>query len=155
MRNETAEKTRLSLQTTLDEHRGCMQVVAALEDLLARRPDPPDAWLADLIVLLGTLRTTLAEHFESEQDGALFQEVPVKKPDLADQVDRLGVEHTAMLETLDALAERCTAVREPETHHLRELNGHAQLLISTIRRHEAEENEIIMNAYWSETGGGD
>jgi hypothetical protein len=30
-----------------------------------------------------------------------------------------------------------------------------QLMVATIRRHEAEENEIVIQAHWDEVGVGD
>ncbi len=40
-------------------------------------------------------------------------------------------------------------------YQLRELNAHAQMLAAIIRPHEAEENEMVMRAYWQEIGSGD
>ena len=60
-----------------------------------------------------------------------------------------------MLDSLDRVIEMGRTLRQPEIHELRELNAHVQLFIATIRRHEAEENEIIMGAYWDELGAAD
>ncbi len=40
-------------------------------------------------------------------------------------------------------------------HSLREFNAGVQLLIASIRRHEAEENEVVLSAHWQEYGAGD
>ena len=37
----------------------------------------------------------------------------------------------------------------------RELRERVRVLIATLRRHEAQENEILWRAYWDDAGGGD
>ena len=42
-----------------------------------------------------------------------------------------------------------------EPYRLHELNARVQLLIAKIQRHESEENEIVLDAHWSDLGMGD
>jgi len=139
----------------LDEHRECMRKVLALEEILDHTPDGEGAWLGSLNERLGDLEATLSAHFEDEAEGHLFGEMPTKYPRFATRLEALEKEHADILVQIAALRTRARTLRKPELYELRELNARAQLLVATIRRHEAEENEIILSAYWEEFGGGD
>ena len=132
-----------------------MQLVAEVETLLDRRPDDPVAWLADLTANLVRLRDELKEHFEDEQSGQMFRALPISHPRLAVPLAKLEAEHPVMLVNLDELLERARELDEPEVYQLRELNGSTQLFVARIRRHEAAEYEMVMEAYWSDVGTGD
>lgn len=141
---------------TLDEHRGCMQAVADVEGCLDRKPDDPPRWVAELKRRLAALRESLGHHFEGEEAGPMFRELPTRHPRLAPRLADLEAEHATMIEAMDRLLEKAGALGpEPETFELRELNARTQLLVANIRRHEAAENEIVVQAYWDEVGVGD
>ena len=53
------------------------------------------------------------------------------------------------------VADRVESLDSAETLRVQEFRARVALLIATIRRHEAEENEIIMEAYWDELGAAD
>jgi hypothetical protein len=144
-----------SLQDTLAEHRDCMRVVSEVESILDHQPDREGEWIGRLNAKLPTLAQAMREPFAAEEQGALFRELPVKKPRLATRVETLGAEHARMLKAVEDAVVKAQGLREPELYELRELNALVQLLIATIRRHEAEENEIIMGAYWDEIGAAD
>lgn len=149
-----AKPTNL-VDVTLEDHRQCMQVVEELENLLDRHPDRDGNWLAALRGTLPELRQTLLSHFEGEENGPLFQQLPLQSPQLSTRLARLEEEHAGILESVDTLTARADAMDGPEVYELRELNAQVQLLVATIRRHEAEENELVMQANWDEIGTGD
>jgi hemerythrin-like domain-containing protein len=132
-----------------------MRVVAEVETILGQAPDRDGEWMGRLMAKLPTLSASMRAHFSAEEQGALFTELPLKKPRLEQRIRNLGTEHGKMVADLDRITEMARALRQPEIHELRELNAHIQLFIATIRRHEAEENEIIMSAYWDELGAAD
>jgi hypothetical protein len=140
---------------TLDEHRACMAVVAEVETILDRQPDRGGKWLASLREKLPELRRTLETHFAGEEGGPLFRQLPIQAPQLSGRLSRLEEEHAGILVSVDSLTDRAAALDEPEVYELRELNAQVQLLVATIRRHEAEENELVMQANWDEIGDGD
>lgn len=140
---------------TREEHRSCMQLVAEIETCLDRRPDDPVIWLGDLTSALARLRDELAEHFDDEQSGQMFRGLPISHPRLASPLAKLEAEHPVMLANLDDLLQRARAIEQPEVYRLRELNGLTQLFAARIRRHEAAEYELVMDAYWSDVGTGD
>ncbi len=140
----------------LDAHRDCMRIVHEVEHCLDRQPDRGGRWLGELTDKLELLVATLEAHFGTEEQEYLYREVPVAFPQYADRLEKLRAEHDTILETAgSAIAAAGDLGSNEEIHRLRELNARVQLLVATIRRHEAEENEILLGAYWHDTGAGD
>ena len=144
-----------SLEGTLDEHRDLVQIVAEVEACLDRPPDREGHWIDALVEKLPTLVDSLRCHFVAEQQGALYCEVPLKFPRFAERLEQLAQEHGKILEAADDVIARSKTVGRAHIYEQRELNARVQMLISTIRRHEAEETEIILSAHWDEMGTGD
>ena len=143
-RDPEAPKTDF-YEETLQEHRECMEVVSELEACLDRQPDREGQWIADLVAKLEHLAETMREHFREENDG-LYVQLPIKFPRLSNRLEKLKGEHGKILKTIDRTTAMARRLNEPELHELRELNAHVQLLVATIRRHEAEENELVIEA---------
>lgn len=143
------------VEDALDEHRECMNLVAELEGCLDRRPEPAAEWLASVTDCLKRLRGSLAEHFRDETEGWLYREMPLRRPRFAPALERLEAEHPEILQEFDGVTQKAEALTDPERHHVRELAGHLQLLTARLRRHEAEENEILIAAAVEDTGQGD
>ncbi len=140
---------------TLGEHQEVMHAVAALERCLDREPDVPERWVADALTELGRAAAVLRAHFAEEVQGPLFRQVPIARPRFAPKLERLAAEHGHVLEALAEAQAHGRRLRDPQLHELREFNARLQLLAAMIRRHEAEENEIALQAFWDETGSGD
>ena len=155
MNQESPNRSGSSLEGTLDEHRDLVQIVAEVESCLDRPPDREGHWIDGLVETLPTLVDTLRCHFSAEQQGALYCEVPVRFPRFADRLEKLAGEHEEILKAADDVIARSKTVGRAHIYEQRELNARVQLLISTIRRHEAEETEIILSAHWDEMGTGD
>ena len=143
------------LEQTLHEHEGCMQLLTDLEACLDRRPYDAKRWPTELKEKLVRLSTALREHFECEESGALFRRIPERHPALAAPLAQLEAEHPKMLEALDTLLRKAEMLDEPEMVDLRELSAHVQLFAARFRRHEAAENEVVIEAYWNDVGVGD
>jgi len=143
------------VEETLEEHRGCMAVVAEVEACLDRQPDREGEWLGRLRDKLPLLAATLRAHFRVEQEGPLYSKLPIKSPRFAHQLEKLEAEHVRILETVDSVVARTRKMKSAAMYEMRELNAQVQLIVATIRRHEAEENEIVIQAHWDEVGVGD
>jgi hemerythrin-like domain-containing protein len=140
---------------TLVEHDSCLTTVAELEALLDHVVEDGAPWLARVREVLPRLADALRAHFASEEAGPLFRALPQEFPHLTDRLRRLRDEHTPLLEQVAAMEERAAGLEEPEAYDLRELSGRLQLMVAVLRRHEAEEDEVILSAYWQEAGAGD
>lgn len=155
-----AEKNRRDVsndvvQGTLAEHRHCMEVVAEVEACLDRQPDRDGAWLSDLLRKLPKLSETLRDHFAAEEKGPLFEKIPYSHPQFASTLQDLKDEHGRITSTVESIIRKAGQLQDAEIFELRELNAQIQLLIATIRRHEAAENEVVVQAHWDEVGVGD
>jgi hypothetical protein len=143
------------LDKTLDEHTACLQRITDLENCLDRRPDDPERWLSDLCDKTSKLREALGLHVEGEEAGPMFMRLPIRHPRLAARLAGLKAEHPRLLEDLDTVLKLARELREPRNFELRELNARVQLALARIRRHEASENELLIEAHWDEIGVGD
>jgi iron-sulfur cluster repair protein YtfE (RIC family) len=143
------------VEETLDEHRGCMRLLSAVEECLDRKPQDRRQWLVDLKGALGALSPVLCRHFDTEESGPMFRELPIKKPRLADQLSALEAEHPVMVAQLEEILDSLSDLDDPEVFELRELNARVQLFVARLRRHEAAENELVIQAHWDEVGVGD
>lgn len=138
----------------LDEHHRCMRLAGEVEALL--RGDDGSAWAESLHERLGILREALAKHFHGEETGYLFVGLPEAHPRFGNRLDRLREEHAPMLEALDDARERARALgQDGGTMDAKTLRKRVLAVISMLRRHEAEENEIIYCAHWDDLGEGD
>ena len=146
-------KPKPLLDETLDDHADCMQIVAEVERRMKEHPDI--AWVDRLREQLPKLVDTLRCHFSDEQQGSLYRELPVHHPRLADRLAKLEAEHGEILQAAEETIRHAEGLRDPETHDLRRFRAQVHLLLAKIRRHEAEENEIVVSAYWDSIGTGD
>ncbi len=150
------DDSKIDIDGTLDEHRACMRVVSEVEECLGCQPDRDGAWVGRLQNSLTKLSRTMRAHFEAEEQEPLFRDLPATQPQFAERLARLESEHRQMLEELDAvMAKANNLLHKDRIYEQREVNGLVQLLIAKIRRHEAEENEILIEAHWDEVGVGD
>ena len=141
---------------TLDEHRSCMRLVADLETHLACPPDRDGRWVEGVAQRMAGLVETMKAHFEAEQRGPLFRQLPLTHPRLSDRLARLEREHDEILEGGESTRLQAEGLRDgAESYQLHELNARVRLLIAKIQRHESEENELVLEAHWSELGMGD
>ena len=150
---DTAEKS--AADEALNEHRECMQVVSSVENCLDRHPDREGQWIGQLSEELPRLAETLRSHFIAEQEGPLYQTLPVTHPRFASRLQKLEGEHAKIIAAVEDAVQKAVSLNDPQMYEIREFNAELQLMVATIRRHEAEENEIILSAHWDEVGTGD
>jgi len=150
---KTAQKS--VADEALEEHRECMQVVSTVESCLDRHPDRDGQWIAQLCDELPRLAETLRCHFTAEQQGPLYSTLPVTHPRFASRLQKLEGEHAKIIKAVEEAVQKAVDLHDPQMYEIREFNAELQLMVATIRRHEAEENEIILSAHWDEVGTGD
>lgn len=154
-REANANPEDSSLEAILDEHRDCMQIVAEVEACLDEHPDREGEWMGRMLPKLKALAGKLRSHFREEEQASLYREVPERFPRFADRLQRLASEHSQILARATDLVGRAGALDHTRIHELREFNAGVQMLVASLRRHEAEENEVILSAHWREFGEGD
>ena len=111
----------------------------------------------ELVKLLRRLCEQLALHFSLEESFGYFEEPLYSAPQLSREAERLRSEHATILKRLKSIVS--------EAERLASLNAWASLACmipyhfgefdAQLKRHEAEENELLMACYDSELGAGD
>lgn len=138
------------VEALMDEHRGCLALLKRVETCVHGGPEPIDG--DQLRELLQKLDKTLRKHFKGEEEG-FFAQLPVEQPWLAESFATLEKEHETILSSLDALIETAGKPLDgADGSALSALKIQAQRLILTLRRHEAQENELVMDAHWYTLG---
>ena len=155
MPDPSGERIRETVDAARGRRRTSMQIVAEIEAIVDRPPDSGGEWVERLRDRLPELHRGLERHFALEAGEPFYTEFPTRFPRYADRVLRLQGEHERILAMSSETAERCLRFRSSEIYEHRELNAAVQLLLATIRRHEAEENEVLLSAYWDDVGTGD
>jgi len=138
----------------LEEHKRINGVVATLEQWLGDKK-APEEWVPAVMHHLSELGEVLAPHFRGEREGALYTEAPVKVPHLAQKIERLMTEHQAFLTELGAIHATAQASMDPDAALMNSIRDRTVALIAALRQHKAEENEILMAAFWDDLGVGD
>lgn len=146
--NAYPTKTKPDLLATLAEHRGCLELISKVEDCLNRERTKPEQWVSALHRSVRLLAGGLQEHFQSEENGPIFSVLPRSHPHLSAALGKLQDEHSAILDDIASVIARANALHGPERFQLEELNARVQIVIARIRRHEAEENELVVRAHW-------
>jgi hypothetical protein len=138
----------LHLKLTLadDMHR----VHAALRHDLERLPQvlavPTEARR-----FLGELRDHLIQHFRCEEEGGYMATVLQRRPQSERAVRQLLAEHGPLLEGLDALLKEASTAEQIDDGFRARVGTWAALL----RRHEAEENVLVEDAFNQDIGQDD
>lgn len=137
-------------EETLRDHRSIRQLVGAVHTLLSGE-ETAAGWRDALHDRLETLKAELREHFGRETKGYLFERIPAIYPTQARRIERLAEEHSEILRRLEE------GVRDIEKGLGSDDRIRAKMLalMTTIRRHEAEEDEILVSAYWDDFEEGD
>ncbi|MEZ4220167.1 MAG: hemerythrin domain-containing protein [Polyangiaceae bacterium] len=140
-----------TLADILDEHRHVTDLIGrlqtAMEDEKAGEP-----WAEQVAGMLDQLVKLLREHFGGEAETTFFQEMIEAEPRLTNQLQKLALEHSAILRAFVEGADLAKRLSTGEGE-AKQLRRKVQVAIATLRRHEAEENELVMQAYWDDMGG--
>jgi hemerythrin len=124
------------------EHRHLNELLVELE--AAREPQR----LEELLV---ALRSLLIQHFATEEapDG-LHEIVAQNAAHRLPNVQQLFGEHREIVRRLDALRDACAALRRGP---FQEVVDRVAALAASLRAHEAVEDEIFAEAFYTDIGG--
>ena len=124
---------------------------ALIEDLeqLNRAADGAD--LTALPARLAATRTHVADHFRFEEENGYMAEVRAREPRLEHAINSLAAQHRELLQSLDTLISRATATKSLDTA----IRESVKEWVRHIRRHEADENDLMQDAYNFDIGAED
>jgi hemerythrin-like domain-containing protein len=146
------EMTTSVAEEILQEHEVVREIVRRLElaleegEFVGAEPD----WGRRLYYELLAFHRHLLRHFELEETGGFMQEVVTLRPQAAEQVERLRQEHDQILKAVDELISNSDLLASGVSTSLMEFHGRFSQLLSLIKRHEAEENELIQRVFYQE-----
>ena len=99
----------------------------------------------DLVSAVRSLQSDLRRHFDFEERDGYLKVVLESRPGLGRQVEKLRMQHGAILTELQGLIE------EPDEH----LASGVNRLLKVIRKHEAAESDLLQEAVTIDLGNAD
>lgn len=154
----TEEKSRADAHAEAEaaflEHGEISEGVVEFEKWLESGSGDDSAWATHLHQRLVPLCNTLKAHFASEEGSSLYKKLPERSVGFAEAVERLFDEHYDMIREIESLIQAAHAITGSTFDGDRRiLTRRARGVIFALRRHEAEENEILHQVYWEDLDG--
>jgi hypothetical protein len=144
------------LREIKEDHHELRQLLREADQHLAV-PRVPQGGPQRLVDLLARLRDRVAMHFSLEESFGYFDDALTVAPRLSKRAEVLRAQHQTLFLDCCGLVERAERLLYHESHH-GTLRGLAEAFVAfevRLRRHEAAENELIMQAFMEDVGGGD
>lgn len=99
---------------------------------------------------IGRLEATLKRCFADETHSLLYEDLPMRQPRLARRIEALHREHVLLLDWARRLAS--TGAVEADPVLLATLTSELRALVERLRRHEAEESDLLQEAFDTDLG---
>lgn len=136
-----------------EEHR---HLRCAEEDLVGHFEDfcasPTTESQKQLAILFADFSSSLKSHFEFEEEGGYLATVIERRPHHGDEVERLRLEHSQILEDLERLHKDLEVDLPNNAEMLLTLKKDFRDLLTHFGRHEQKERELVMDVFWLEGG---
>lgn len=130
-----------------EAHADLLSDLQELEKEVGSESERPTA----LSKFLGNLRTHITDHFRFEEEGGYMAQVLKEEPQFQPMADELLEEHRQLTETLDTIIQEVTKAPSVRDGLRKKVKG----WIKQIRHHEARENHLVQEAYYSSGATGD
>jgi hemerythrin-like domain-containing protein len=135
----------------LKEHEIVRSLIHDLQRLIEEGGNRQDLdWGHHLSRELSAFRQHLQHHFDMEETNGFLTDVVALLPQAAEQVERLRLEHQKILQSIDELVYDSNLLAHGSGVSLKALRQQVSYMLSTMQRHEAEENSLIQRAYYQE-----
>lgn len=136
----------------LEEHRELIRHVSELDDWAAPNTARERGWGNELGRRAAEVTERLKMHFAGDAEGTFFADVAQQSPHLIGKLTSLTAEHAEILKEFRQVAESATALDPADSMAATRVAMQARRAVATLRRHEAEENELIFSAFWDDLG---
>jgi hemerythrin-like domain-containing protein len=97
------------------------------------------------------MRGTLREHFHGEEHNGLFDMLLTEQPRFQNSIRRLSAEHRELEDSLDALMDLASTLPALVDGFQKKVDR----WVHRVRRHEMDEDDILLEAYGSDLGTAD
>ncbi|NIR52828.1 hypothetical protein GWO43_29795 [candidate division KSB1 bacterium] len=109
-------------------------------------------WRLEFMWRLRDFKNHLSKHFDVEEEGGFMNEILTEAPEALNQVKKLEAEHTHVLAALDEILDDLKVMEVKDLPNVADIRNRVSGVISTIRAHEAAENDLIQTVYCQEYG---
>lgn len=121
-------------EKTLAEHRALNTLLDEIEQAAANAATAAET----LPPRLHTLHERLADHFETEEEGGLFEQILELAPEQAHECEKLCSEHQGLLKRVDELRRADADARTDPGW-----GASVRSVLAELSRHESRENELL------------
>jgi hypothetical protein len=136
-----AEKTK-----SVSDALGCAHA-ALMEDLQKLQALTSAGSLPELRSRLSLIQLHIKEHFRFEEQNGYMDAVRKREPRLERIIDQLADEHRQIADGLDSLIATATGNGQPSPKFCEEV----QHWIERVRQHEFRENDLVQEAFNTDT----
>lgn len=153
-------KTSEWMETVLEEHRQLRSLISELRAYL-REPRPvagepgSHSWASELAARLVKLHDSLFRHFRYEEKSGMAEEIILRHPRVAAEVDRLMAEHPEILAELRVITAELLDYSEGRAPEDPALRTRILAVLDHLESHEKDENRMIQRSELREVGIGD
>ena len=144
----------LPLDKIRARHHALHQQIRALEQLLEQREEPDEARVREALVLFEGFEPILEEHFAVEEQGGYFSDVLAVAPRLTRWATRLERNHGDFRARLQRLLELAHNAVDAPDKWSKVISGVA-IFLQKLKEHEAEENDLVRQAFMDDLAPGD
>ncbi len=135
----------------LEEHQRIRGLVHRIESILEGRRQAGGDWVGSLRPLLQDLSMEAGPHFDGEE-AELFRDVRERFPSQVPTIDNLVQQHRQLLSELVELSGRCQEMDDTDSGRCEKFADRLGESLRSLRRHEEEEDGLMLLAYWQDLG---
>jgi hemerythrin-like domain-containing protein len=138
------------------EHAELLSTIHALEAALASAaPGREREWNEQVGERLRAVIAALRAHAcSAEAEDGLFAEIDLR-PTLLRRVERLRQEHADLVQQSEALAQRISHCNDGDARDCHDIRQRAAWLLTALRHHQAVENDLVFESFYTDLGVGD
>ena len=140
---------RAGTDELIREHEVVKAVIRQLEMLVEESgfvQQEPE-WDRRLYDELLSFRRHLQRHFYLEEEDGFMVDVVALMPQASDQVEELCRQHSEILSTVDELIRKCLHLASGTSIQLTEFRNRVLQVLSSLRDHETEENQLVQQVF--------
>ena len=111
--------------------------------------------LVQLKKLCSSINDCLIKHFKLEEDSGILQDLVEDAPNMSGRVRKHHEEHLSLSEGMKSICEKIQGVTAQDMSLLQALKKDFSLLVVKLKKHEIEENLMVLDTYNLDIGGED
>jgi len=140
-----------------NDHHALLDTLKQLDSAFEEIPERDDFtnWKLQRLWQLRDFQNQLQKHFDLEESGGYNEELRRMAPQLSSRIEHLEEDHLKITSDLNHILDVLKLIQHVDSAKLERVKCRVEGLVSFIRRHESEENDVIQEAYYQDFGVGD